>query len=469
MKLTRRQALALAAAGGAAAGAGCARLERLAAPRGFITPARQDQARESALLDKFGFGPRPNEPKEGMDRREWLEEQLKAPAGDHGLLALKLRRLDIHHFSAFELRDIPPPRIQDQLQTAALLRAVDSPWQLRERMADFWINHFSINARKGLAAYRLPRCEKDVIRAHALGSFPEMVMASAKNTAMLLYLDQQNSTRTQPNENYARELLELHTLGVDGGYSQRDVMEAARCFTGWSEQRGFLQAKGDFLFIPALHDNGPKEVLGERIPAGLGAGSGERVVEIASRHPSTARHIAKKLTRHLIGSEEPEAWQPVEAAYLKTGGSIPAMIRAVFEAFEQGLDQPAMKRPFDFVVSALRSVDAKTDGAGDLIPALRDMGQPLYQWPMPDGYPEGAGAWTGSLLARWNFAHKLAKDQIAGTVVGVKELAEQSGMSPQSAVLGGDSPLSSGELNVSAMEPSQLLALAWMSPEFQWR
>jgi uncharacterized protein (DUF1800 family) len=468
MKLSRRQALALAA-GGAAVGAGCARLERLASPRSFSARPRDGQARDWTLLQKFGFGPLPHEPAEGMDRRKWLEDQLRAPTGDDGLLALKLRRLDIHHFTAFELRDIPPARIQDQLQTAALLRAVESPWQLRERMADFWLNHFNINARKGLAAYRLPRSEKEVIRAHALGSFPEMARACAKSSAMLLYLDQQNSTRTQPNENFARELLELHTLGVDGGYSQRDVMEAARCFTGWSEQRGFLQAKGDFLFIPALHDDGPKEVLGESIPGGLGVRAGERVVEIAARHPSTARHIARKLTRHLIGSEEPEAWRPVEAAYLKTDGSIPAMIRAAFQAFEDGQDRPAMKRPFDFVVSALRSVDAKMDGGEGIIAALKEMGQPLYQWPMPDGYPEGAEAWTGSLLARWNFAYRLGSDQVSGAAVGVRELARQTGIAPQTAVLGGKSRLASGGIDVSAMEPAQLLALAWMSPEFQWR
>lgn len=472
MKLTRRQALA-AAAGAGMAGAGCARLERLAlAPRGSVSPLQDSRTRDAAFLAKFGFGARPGELSAGPDRASWLKEQLAAPAGDEGLLALKLSRLEIHQFSAFELRDMPVERIHQQLKQAALIRAIHSPWQLRERMVDFWTNHFNINARKGLGAHRKPRDEKEVIRAHALGSFPEMLMASAKSTAMLLFLDQQNSTAAQPNENYARELFELHSLGVDGGYTQEDVMEAARCFTGWSEERGLFQRRGDFKFVAALHDDGPKRVLGEKIPGGLGVEAGERVVRLAAAHPSTARHIARKLTRFLLGTESEAAWRPVEKAYLDTQGDISAMIRAAAKGFEAGLDEPSLKRPLDFVVSAVRAVDGSSDGGAALQTPLRQMGQPLYEWPMPDGYPDGAEAWAGSLLARWNFCDALTRGAIQGTIVDIDDFERRCEGQMETVILGAPqgSALAAPILELAqGLKPIERAALTLASPEFQWR
>ncbi len=472
MKLTRRQALA-AAAGAGVAGAGCARLERLAlAPRGSLAPLKETRTRDAAFLAKFGFGARPGELAAGPDRTAWLTEQLQAPVAEEGLLALKLSRMEIHQFSAFELRDMPVDRLHQQLHQAVLLRAIHSPWQLRERMVDFWTNHFNINARKGLGAHRKPRDEKEVIRAHALGSFPEMLMASAKSTAMLLFLDQQNSTAAQPNENYARELFELHSLGVDGGYSQEDVMEAARCFTGWSEERGFLRSRGSFKFVEALHDNGSKKVLGEEIPGGLGVEAGERVVRLAAKHPSTARHIARKLTKFLLGTEDEAAWRPVEKAYLETEGNISAMVRAVAEGFEAGLDQPSLKRPLDFVVSAVRALDGSSDGGAALQAPLRQMGQPLYEWPMPDGYPDGAEAWTGSLLARWNFCDRLTRGAIQGTMVDIDAFEKRCEGRMETVILGAPVGAEAAQPILEAVQglgPAERAALTLASPEFQWR
>ena len=477
MSLSRRQALGLLVGGGAAVAAGgCRPIAGLFEGRkpSVGRPRTEDEHRV-ALLNRFGFGARPGQAAEIKgSEKEWFENQLNALEDDDLGIQLKLRKLDIFQYSAYDLRDIPQEEIIRQLQVAAIIRASDSPWQLRERMVDFWTNHFNIFARKGLAAYRKPQDEKHVIRANALGSFHEMLRASAKSTAMLLYLDQQASSFVQPNENYARELLELHTLGVDGGYSQKDVMEAARCFTGWSEEREFLKAKGTFKFLTANHDKGSKVVLGHFIPAGGGVEDGEKVVEIVATHPSTAKHVAKKLCRFFLGSDEGSSVDKVAKVYLDTRGDIKSMLRAIFEEYSAGNYKPTLKRPFDFTVSAIRALDAETEGGQDLQKHLAAMGQPLYQWPMPDGYPDDTASWTGSLLARWNLATALGEGKVPGVELKLKDLTKRhEGASPVSIVFGLPDTHEIVQSLVSRM-PSGLddgvkYALALASPEFQWR
>jgi uncharacterized protein (DUF1800 family) len=403
----------------------------------------------------------------------WFDQQLKAGEEDFALRA-QLDRLEIHHLSPWDLRDWPMDRILAQLQQAALLRATYSPWQIRERMADFWTNHFNIYGRKGLGAYRKPLDERLVVRANVLGSFPAMVRASSKSAAMLVYLDQQNSTAAQPNENYARELLELHTLGVDGGYSQKDVMEVARCFTGWSEERRFLRAKGDFLFRPELHDDGQKVVLGQVIPAGGGVRDGERVVEILTKHPATARHISGKFCRFFAGDDWEKHLPVVIRAYEQSEGDIPTMVRSLKDSMASSpQSQPILKRPFDYLASSLRALNAETDGGEGIQHHLRAMGQPLYEWPMPDGYPVGTEPWTGSLLARWNFASALVRNEISGTQVDLEQLQKLfPDQRPISMALNQPSTQSQvQELDtlLSQLEMRDQVALSLASPEFQWR
>lgn len=288
---------------------------------------------------------------------------------------------------------------------------------------DFWANHFNIYGRKFLAAYRIPADQAGVIQTHALGSFPEMLTASAHSTAMLLYLDNQLNIEGVPNENYARELMELHSLGVHGGYTQRDVREVARCFTGWTMETRLLRPRGRFRFDPDLHDDGEKLVLGHKIGAGGGKADGERVLEILATHPATAHHISGKLCRHFLGDED-TGRSDVEKAYLRSSGNVSEMLSVIFaqEAILSG--PPIAKRPFDFVVSSLRAVNASTNGEKPLQNYLDQMGQPLYQWPMPDGYPDKTSAWTGSLLGRWNFAMALCSDSIPGTRVALTDHEE---------------------------------------------
>jgi uncharacterized protein (DUF1800 family) len=476
VKLTRRQTLGLLA-GGAVVG-GCAAPKPVARPTAASDP-------DARFLNRTAFGPRPGELQalREQGRHEWLREQLSPKDEEPWELTVRLSRLEATHLQAWELRDWPKAEIVRQAQQSDLLHAVLSPWQVRERMVDFWTNHFNIYGSKGLAAYRIPRFVRDVVRKNALGSFHAMLHASAKETAMLLYLDQQASTWEHPNENYARELLELHTLGVDGGYTQRDVMEVARCFTGWTEERRFLRPRGTFLFDEALHDSRPKTVLGHTIHEG-GVKDGERVVEILATHPQTARYLAGKLCRYFLGEPTREIEDAVAAAYMENPiGDIGRMLRVVFESDEFLNGPPTFKRPFDFMVSSLRALDATTDGNKPVLRHLEQMGQPTHMWPMPDGYPVHAEAWNGSVLGRWNFALALCRDEIAGTSVDIEGLAARCGARTReewvSAVFG----LSAGQIGGlhSAMdahtvpEPktrqewAEVTALCLCAPEFQWR
>ncbi|MFM9873957.1 MAG: DUF1800 domain-containing protein [Fimbriimonadaceae bacterium] len=477
MKLSRREALVLAGAtAGATALNGCNRVANISyniAREPIIPPDPKDNE-AVAMLNRFGFGPNNDSVKEfnTLGREAWIKNQLNPSDKLPNHLVARLERLEINHLGPWDLRDWKEDAIIAQMQQSSILRATYSPWQLQERMVDFWTNHFNIFAKKGLSVYRKPWDERNVIRAHALGKFPEMIMASAKSTAMLLYLDQQNSTAAHPNENYGRELLELHTLGVKGGYTQQDVMEVARCFTGWSEERGFLKKKGAFLFINEIHDRKEKTVLGHKIPAGRGVEDGEDVVRIVSLHPSTANHITSKLCQYFLGNINHPIQPQLTEIFLKTEGDIKEVMREILNTFPLKT-QPVLKRPLDFIVSALRSTDAATDAAGPIQNSLASMGQPLYLWPMPDGFPVETEAWTSSLLARWNFASQLTKNGYGGTSIDPMRLV-QSKKSMGGVEIAFRRPQASRDLNQlsnSVTHDSLLaqIALALSSPEFQWR
>ncbi|MBX3111413.1 MAG: DUF1800 domain-containing protein [Fimbriimonadaceae bacterium] len=474
MNVSRRAALGLLG-GSAVALAGCDRMAR--GVREFTKsspePPRPGQEQDARFLNRFGYGPRPSDVAvlATKGREAWLDEQLRP--GDEPLdVQLMVRRLDIEQLGPWDLRDWKREAVLAQMQQKAIIMATYSPWQLRERMVDFWTNHFNIYTGKGLAVYRKPMDEREVVRKHALGKFPDMVRASSRSTAMLVFLDQQNSTAAHPNENYARELLELHTLGVHGGYTQKDVMEVARCLTGYDEERGFLRKKGSFVFRPELHDNGEKVVLGHRIPAGGGESDGDRVVEIVTRHPATARFIAQKLCRFFLGDDGKLAEEAVAEAYRATDGDIPSMIKAVASHPAALGGRPVVKRPFDYLVSALRATDAQTDGGTAVQKHLADMGQPLYQWPMPDGFPDRTRAWTGSLLGRWNFAFDLLAGRLDRTSVDAAALLRRTGLDPVGCVYGvaAGSPVADRVRDAVAGLPTpDALALALAAPEFQWR
>jgi uncharacterized protein (DUF1800 family) len=348
-----------------------------------------------------------------------------------------------------------PARITVELQAAKVVRAVTSERQLEEVMVDFWFNHFNVFAGKGDVRWYVSAYEREAIRPYALGRFPDLVRATAHHPAMLFYLDNWLSTRPDfrvpagpnrgrkagLNENYARELMELHTLGVDGGYTQTDVTEVARAFTGWTIDRP--QTDGHFIFRPGMHDTGEKVVLGQRIPAGGGRDDGERVIEILTRHPATARFVATKLVRRFVSDTPPPALVArVAGTYMSTGGDIPAMLRTIFESpefFSEDAYRAKIKKPFEFVASAVRALGGSTDAQGGiaLARASAEIGEPLYQAQPPTGYADRGEAWVnaGALLARMNFALGLAAGRYASVSVELPALVAGADPSAPAAML----------------------------------
>lgn len=292
-----------------------------------------------------------------------------------------------------------------ETQVAALRRAIESPRQLYERMVVFWTDHFNIDGNAGRGWLYKPVDDREVVRRHALGTFPELLHASAKSPAMLNFLTNEANDKEHPNENYARELMELHTLGEDNGYTQDDVREVARAFTGW-RIRQLDESGGEpftFLFDEAQHDTGTKTVLGHEIPGGGGVEDGEAVLDILAAHPNTAAFIARKLTRYMWGYEPQQPMvERVAQAYLATGGDIRAMLRVILRKERMARATDKLKRPFHLFVSSFRVFGATVvDGKFSLI-ELGRMGHLPFTWRAPNGFPDSAAFWSGGLLNRWN-------------------------------------------------------------------
>jgi uncharacterized protein (DUF1800 family) len=361
-----------------------------------------------------------------------------------------------------------------ELTGATILRAVFSRRQLYEVMVQFWSDHFNIDPSKAECKWLKAADDRDVIRTHALGNFRELVRASAVSPAMLWYLDgRSNRSKTadeKPNENYARELMELHTLGVHGGYTQDDVMAVARCLTGWTVREKKRFFKGRVEFRKDLHDDGPKTVLAQAIPAGLGPRDLDRVLEIVTTHPSTANYLAWKLCRRFIADEPPAAAVAATAqAFTRSRGDIPTTLRALFATTEFRSPEvrgAKFKRPFHFVASALRATNARTDASPQLVEYLQRLGHAPFRYPTPDGYPEEATHWQSTLLWRWNFATALSENRIKGTDVQVPELRERLGTDiALAATFLGRQP---NELEHEAFtESGTSLALLISAPAFQ--
>ena len=439
---SRRELLGLGVLAGVGIGAsltGCSSVHKgMEAARGGLsgvlgpTPARfqplpGDAAAVSKAvhaLNRVGFGPRPGDVARvvAQSPHGYIEEQLADRMDDDPAVAWRVNGLEVietEQDAPDVLASMSDTQLLVETQQAALLRAVYSRHQLREALADFWTNHFNIYALKNDGRILMPTDTEHVIRPHVLGRFRDMLLGSARSPAMLSYLDNQQNQRGVANENYAREILELHTLGVNSGYSQQDIQAVARCFTGWTVTTGFR--RGQFRYESERHDDGSKFIpfLNLTIAPNGGQRDAETVLEALAVHPATARFLVRKLCRHFLGDAPPAVVEQGTRAYLQSGGDIRATLRPILldALFDPTSNQPIVKRPLDLTVSALRCLAADTDGGINLQTHLGSMGQPLYQWPMPDGFPEKASAWTGSLLSRWNFAFALASNGIEGTTV----------------------------------------------------
>jgi uncharacterized protein (DUF1800 family) len=417
-----------------------------------------------------------------------------------------------------------------ELSQQRILRAIYSERQLEEVLVDFWMNHFNVFAGKGQVRNYLTEYERDVIRPRAFGKFRDLLGATAASPAMLFYLDNWQSAApegavttaqaarqnqmprrfppagppdrrrrvpeadafdrmmtagrpTPPqqrsrgiNENYARELMELHTLGVDGGYTQKDVQEVARAFTGWTIANPRLG--GGFQFDPRRHDDGEKNVLGQRIKPGGGQRDGEAILDLLARHPSTARFIATKLTRRFIADDPPAA--VVERAartFKETGGDIRAVVRTIVTSAEflgDDYRRAKTKNPFEFVVSAVRATGLEVANALPLVQSRRDLGMPFYGAQPPTGYADKADAWvnSGALLGRMNFAVALTSGRMRtlGPAPATNALrAEEARQAVLSVALAGDVSPSTAATVAKATTPAQAVALILGSPEFQKR
>src|SRR2546421_3890925 len=348
-----------------------------------------------------------------------------------------------------------PYMVITDLQRAKVLRAVYSERQLYELMVDFWENHFSIFANKDDDRYLLTSFDRETIRPFGLARFRDLLGATAHSPAMLYYLDNWRSSVPRPypakgdkpagvdggfNENYARELMELHTLGVDGGYTQKDVQEVARCFSGWTIQKPNEQ--GLFVYRPGFHDDGEKVVLGHKILAGGGYADGERVLDILATQPSTAKFIATKLARRFISDDPPQSViDRAVAAFLRTDGSIRETLRAIItspEFFSASAYRAKVRSPFEYVAAAIRATSAETDGDRPVLDLIARMGQPLFGRITPDGYSDRAEQWlsSGAMVARLNFASALATNRIKGTSVKFDPLLKDVEGKDRSSVAG---------------------------------
>lgn len=422
------------------------------ASKSFEKPLPKDQ-RILHALNRLTFGSRPGdvEAVERVGLDQWIDTQLHPNRiTENPLVAAYLGTLTSLNLTPREAAEKFQPGTGKQmgpqvpvreLSEAKLYRAIYSERQLEEQLVDFWFNHFNVNIAKGADRLLTAAYERDTIRPHVLGKFRDILGATAHHPAMLFYLDNwQNSSPIAQtpkglpislgkgkqqergiNENYARELLELHTLGVDNGYTQQDIVEVARSFTGWT----ILQPRqgGEFLFNFRMHDPGPKIVLGIKIPADGGQNDGERVLDILAKRPETAHFISLKLAQRFVADDPPATLvDRMSKKFSDTDGDLRAVVSAMIAApefFSEGARNAKVKTPLEFVVSAERASGAEVRNAAPLAQKIADMGQPLYRKVEPTGYSTMAAEWlnSASLLARLNFAIDLASNHIPGSRV----------------------------------------------------
>jgi uncharacterized protein (DUF1800 family) len=432
------------------------------------------------VMDRLAFGPRAGgEQDVGADWKTWVREQLDPESIDNSACQAYLKEhfpslgmtLD-ETFSVYRppYQSDPPTlkeienqnalrsRLSQELTGSVIYRAVYSKRRFEEVMAEFWRNHFNVDQGKDEVMYLAGNYEQTVIRRYQFGKFGDMLLASARHPAMLVYLDNDVSQKPlgdrekrmlirfenkkyQPrsvlalgrqrglNENYARELMELHTLGVsseneDGGYSQNDVTELARLLTGWTVGRPRGEEMGyGFRFRKEVHDEKPKNVLGMQFTGREGEAGGVQLIRSLSEHPATARFISYKLCRYLINDDPPkDLVDEVTRVFIETKGDLPSVYEAIL--FSEAFTDPANYRakfrtPFEFVIASLRATDAKVTGYNGTLEALRRMGQPTYRCVDPTGYYDTAEAWLdpGVLIYRWDFALRLTRDRVPGVRV----------------------------------------------------
>ena len=439
-----------------------------AQPKQELTPVEAAQKQADDAITAMAREMDPNDVAGGIAGANKTSAQQAAPAPDTPS-PMKLnpatRGLGKNDSSNIEPNVVPkaisddskrPARVVEELAMAKTTRAIYSERQLQQVMDDFWFNHFNVFAGKGEVKWYLTTYEREVIEPHTLGKFKDLLTATAKSPAMLFYLDNylsvdpnaqerlaaqramrqqmrrwpygyppkpvpaQNKKKQQRglNENYGRELMELHTLGVDGGYTQKDVTEVARCFTGWTIEKPREIAK--FKFDDKMHDPTPKTVLGKKIHAG-GMKDGEQVIEMLAKHPSTAKFISTKLARRFVSDDPPPALvERMAKTFQKSDGDIREVMRTMIyspDFWTKETYRAKIKTPYELVITSVRALGTDVDTPMPLVQWVARIGQPLYQCQPPTGYSDKSETWvnTGALLNRLNFSLALAGNKVRGS------------------------------------------------------
>ncbi len=401
------------------------------------------------LLSRAGWGPRPGDLArvlEGGPTR-WIEEQLAPQADpelDSRLAAYTTLGLSTTRILAITNADVRATQVVlDELANAKVVRAVHGKNQLQDVLTDFWFNHFNVFVSDGFVRDSVTAYERDAIRPHVFGRFRDLLGAASLHPAMLYYLD--NYLNTAPhrvggrlvggiNENQGRELMELHTVGVDAGYMQQDVIEASRCLTGQGIDD--LQTGGNYLFRAADHDTGSKSVFGLALPAGGGSDDAERLLDHLAGHPSTARFISRQLARRFVSDDPPEDLvQRMAGVFSASGGDLSQVLRALFgsaEFWAEAFTTRKPRTPVEYVFGALRAIGAEVGNPAAVRRALSDMGQPLYACNPPTGYSNRGDAWLNpsSQLYRMNFALDLAAGAVAGVSADARAFVRNAGGDP---------------------------------------
>lgn len=389
---------------------------------GTQTPTAVETAElpdDTHFLNRLSYGPT-TMLREQLSANGWeamLEQQLDPENIDtseiDSALLESFPTLNLTAKEIIDAEDVPLIiQVVTELIVSTIFRQTYSPAQLYERMVEFWSDHFNMNILDAPLFVFKSTDDREAIRPHALGKFRDLLYANASSPAMLLYLDNYSNTKSGPNENYARELLELHTLGVNGGYTEEDVVTVARAFTGWT----INPYTYEFLFFFPQHDRRNKEFMGTRIrkPYSGGITDAEQVLDILATHPSTARFICTKLVRRFVSDQPPEELiDELTQVFLDTDGDIKDILRALFNsnAFWESKEQK-MKRPLDFLTSSIRRLgfEPSENTFTYLFARLEQMGQIPFYWHAPDGYPDSAAYWTNTaaLISRWGSGNDIS-------------------------------------------------------------
>ncbi len=415
----------------------------------------------------------------------YLDQQLRwSDIDDSATEELVAARMPLTLATPQTLSTANGTEVENQLQDQAMFRAAFSKRQLRERLVEFWTDHFTISLTK--VGYLKMVDDREVIRRHALGKFPDLLRASAHSGAMLVYLDQNRSRTPTPNQNYAREIMELHTLGVDGGYTQADVEALSRILTGWT-----TTGPGTFSFNRTFHDRGEKVFLGRTFPAMASTasdaamkGEGDAAIEMLLAHPSTARYVPLKLARWLLAYEPPAAVvDAASATWTRTGGDIAEVVRTILSRPYLMAAPAKYKRPFHFAVSSLRATGAEVANIRAARQRADQMGMPMFRWEQPNGYPDRIDWWSGLAIQRWSFATYVATQNSATAMRVNTALFRTPQDTPEGVVGAIDARMFGGEMPAGLRQQlatylrggtyndtriRETIALALSAHQFQW-